>query len=278
MKEKKQKIYDSLDKSVEEQAKETEKISAVSALGLESKKTDDTTDEQLLAEVKKKLDEKYGALERKATEDSAKKRFDLSESIKKAESQAKQQTAQVLDSYGKAVGAVENDALKRGIARSSIANGGIAALEKSKEEAVTRINEKKTDEQKKLADEINGLKEKLDGLLSEYGSQRAAEEETQFATAKKQRDDYNNDVLEYNNDVKQREHEYADDLYQKEGAEYLKKVEDKYKIARLNEVVDFYRSFGDKSVALDDFMNDPRWANYLGEYYDIAFKLIYNGN
>ncbi|MBP5177416.1 MAG: hypothetical protein ILP02_02395, partial [Clostridia bacterium] len=76
---KKRKMYADMDKSVAEQAREAEKVSYKTRLGLERKSTDDTTDEELLASIKAGLDQKYGDLAKKATEDAEKKRYSFSE-------------------------------------------------------------------------------------------------------------------------------------------------------------------------------------------------------
>lgn len=274
---KKQKMYEAMEKSVEEQAKEAEKHSAITKLGLEKKTTDDTTDEQLLEKIKQKLDQKYGQMTKKAESDTADKRYSLNEQIKAAEAEAKKKSTAVEKNYDEAVKSVENDALKRGIARSSIASGGVAEIEKSKAAAINAVNEKKDDAVSALVKEINGLQDKLNELYAEYDKQRAVDEQTEFDAAKKQRDDFNNDVLEYNNKVSVTENKYADGVYEKEGDQALKRLAQTYAVSRMNEVVNFYRSFADKNAALADFMADDKLKDYLGDYYPIAFRLIYNG-
>ena len=266
-----------MDKSVEDQAKETRKISAITKLGLERKTTDDATDEMLLEKIRQKLDQKYGQLAKKAESDTANKKFSLNEQIKAAEAEAKKKSASVEKDYDEAVKNVENDALKRGIARSSIANGGVADLEKEKVAAMNAVSDQKSEVQSALVKEINGLKDKLNELYAEYEKQRAAEEQTEFYDAKKQRDDANNAAIEYNNKVSEIENKYADELYEKEGDQALKRLAQSFAVARMNEVVNFYRSFEDKNAALADFMADDKLKDYLGDYYSIAFRLIYNG-
>ena len=270
-------MYEAMEKSVEEQAKEAEKHSAITKLGLEKKTTDDTTDEQLLEKIKQKLDQKYGQMTKKAESDTADKRYSLNEQIKAAEAEAKKKSTAVEKNYDEAVKSVENDALKRGIARSSIASGGVAEIEKSKAAAINAVNEKKDDAVSALVKEINGLQDKLNELYAEYDKQRAVDEQTEFDAAKKQRDDFNNDVLEYNNKVSVTENKYADGVYEKEGDQALKRLAQTYAVSRMNEVVNFYRSFADKNAALADFMADDKLKDYLGDYYPIAFRLIYNG-
>ena len=276
IKQKKQKMYEAMDKSVEEQAKEAEKRSAITKLGLERKTTDDTTDEQLLEKIKQKLDQKYGQLAKKAESDTANKRFSLNEQIEAAEAEAKKKSASVEKNYDEAAKSVENDALKRGIARSSIANGGIAEIENNKAAALNAVNERKSEVQSALVKEINGLKDKLNELYAEYEKQRAVEEQTEFDAAKKQRDDANNAAIEYNNKVSETENKYADELYEKEGDQALRRLAQSFAVSRMNEVVNFYRSFADKNAALADFMADDKLKDYLGDYYSIAFRLIYN--
>ena|GEM_PF-5484262 len=277
IKKKKQQMYESMNRSAEEQARKEQALSVKKEYGLERKAIDETTDDELLAAIKNKLDQKYGELKQGAVDDSAKKRYTFNEQIKKAEADAKSKAVSAEQRYGQAIKDVENDALKRGIARSSIANGGVALLEKDKNKLLTSIERSKNDEQAELIKKINDLEEQLEAALASYDGKRAVEEEDQFATAKKERDKANNDAIEYNNKVTQAETEYADNVAKKTVDNGLDALTKSYEVARMNDVVNFYRSFEDKDKALSDFLSDEKWKDYLGNYYPIAFRLISAG-
>ena len=278
VKKKKQALYEKMEASKKEEEEKIQPYKDAPGKQIyERKATDDTTDEQLLKRVKSSLDEKYSKKAEQANADSEAARYSLAEKIKEVERAAEAKKAEKSAEYLKAIDAVEEDALKRGIARSSIANGGIAALKKGEQDAVNGIDEKKTAEKAALLDEINGLKDKLDALLKQYEEDKVAESDEKFDEAKTLRDKNNQDAVDYNNKLLEKEYDY----YRKTGNdEYAKTVESikrEYGAKRLDDVVDYYRSFGDKAAALEDFLSDERWVDYLGDYYKIAFNLIYNG-
>lgn len=277
LKQNKKTLKESLDKSMAEQSEAVKNYDEKPLkIQLDRLPTDDRSDDELLEAVKTKLNAKYGTLVSDANRSNAKKINDMNELIKKAEADAQKRKAEESELYANAEKAVENDALKRGIARSSIANGAVAEIEKSKADAVSAVEKTKYAKQSELKEKIESLQSELEELMKNYDLQMAAEQEELYEKAKKERDSANENALKYNNTITEKEVNYQDTEAAAAIQKEKEKVEEKYLIDRLNKITAYYRDFDDKSKALDDFLSDDGMREYLGKFYNTAYKMIYN--
>ncbi|MBO4572896.1 MAG: hypothetical protein J5762_03940 [Clostridia bacterium] len=277
LKQNKKTLKESLDKSMAEQSEAVKNYDEKPLkIQLDRLPTDDRSDDELLEAVKTKLNAKYGTLVSDANRSNAKKINDMNELIKKAEADAQKRKAEESELYANAEKAVENDALKRGIARSSIANGAVAEIEKSKADAVSAVEKTKYAKQSELKEKIESLQSELEELMKNYDLQMAAEQEELYEKAKKERDSANEIALKYNNTITEKEVNYQDTEAAAAIQKEKEKVEEKYFIDRLNKITAYYRDFDDKSKALDDFLSDDGMREYLGKFYNTAYKMIYN--
>ena len=273
----KENLKKTLDQSIVDQENEINSIDVKPVtVELERLKKDERTDDDLLEGVRASLAAKYGKLAANANDESAAKEKKLSELIGKADDEAAEKKKTVESVYGEAKKNVENDALKRGIARSSIANGGVAEIERGKVQSIDEIEKGAADKKTSLSAQIDALKGELERLLAQYDEERAAEEVEDFNKAVKERDKTNEEVIKYNNTLAEKEQKYIDEDMEAAIEKQKKTLTEKYQIERLNKVVDYYRGFPSVTRALDDFLADESMRKYLGGFYNTALRLIYN--
>ena len=273
----KENLKKTLDQSIADQENEINNIDVKPVtVELERLKKDERTDDDLLEGVRASLAAKYGKLAANANDESAAKEKKLSELIGKADDEAAEKKKTVENVYGEAKKNVENDALKRGIARSSIANGGVAEIERGKAQSIDEIEKGAADKKTSLSAQIDALKGELERLLAQYDEERAAEEVEDFNKAVKERDKTNEEVIKYNNTLAEKEQKYIDEDMEAAIEKQKKTLTEKYQIERLNKVVDYYRGFTSVTRALDDFLSDESMRKYLGGFYNTALRLIYN--
>lgn len=233
---------------------------------------DTTSDETLKNRAETQANAEFETKKAKAEEDTSQKTSSLEKSIKELLEGAESKKQDTSDSYELSKKRVEEDASKRGIARSSIANGSIADLEGKKLAALSKIDDDTAAKSDDIQLQITELKNKLSELISLYEMQKAASAESLFSTAKAARDKSNADADKYNNSLRQFEIQNGVNT-SNTAAEQAKVDYDKKKIAA---VVDFYNSFADKNKAIEDFLSNEDLKMALGETYDVCLRLIYS--
>lgn len=277
-KEKKAELIDQLKRSAENQTQAIDRIESTRTKGaFEKKKTDDRTDDEILAQIKQKLEAKYGKMTEEAEKSTADQIDGIKEKIAAADEQTKNKKTLAEQAYDQATKAVENDAVKRGVQRSSIANGGIAKLNGEKLGALGKIEEEGSVKKSALEDRIQKLTDELESLKLEYAGRKISDEQTGYASEIKKRNEYNNDVTAYNNSLEEKNMKYRDKDEDLRISNEKEEVSKQFTMERLNSIVNFYRSIEDKDAALADFASDEDLRTYLGQYYTTAYRLIFNG-
>lgn len=123
-------------------------------------------------------------------------------------------------SYQNAVRASDNDAIKRGLARSSVATVNRAEIEKAYLAQNAEISATYGKKISELDAEISALGSKLQTALNDFNLSYASRLNTRIAELKSERDKKISDVTEYNNTVRAKQAELDEKLARAESDLY----------------------------------------------------------
>ena len=259
------------------------------SLGLEKVEHTPATDEELAARAQTGVDSEKTA-ERQELEHS----FGVTE--QKLDDRAREAQDELADNYrelGELYDELRrqagNDAIARGVARSSILTSARQDLrdEQSRKEAQSRAAYDA--EMSDIGSELESLRREQDAAFEQLDLKYAAELEERIARLKEERDETARRYAEYNNEVEEKEHEYAVKR-EEDIAEYLKdrekerlereekqrEEEKKYGYTgekqenyakRYDIAFEFYSSLS-PDIAADALAASPSMKYYLGNYYE----------
>ena len=234
------------------------------------------SDDELYEKAKASIEKKYGTARKNATDTAEKKKLSLSETIAELEKQRKKDNAAIDAGYASAAEKVSADAVKRGIQRSSIATNRIAELEKEKLADKSIIDQNSKSKADDIRKQIEELTLELEETLKASQDEEATARETEFEKLKKESDDKADAVKKYNNSLEEKEVKYNSSAAKTPTDEELAKIKKSYDIKKVGAVIDYYMSFDDKAEAMRDFLSDPAFEDYLGDYYNYVFTVLKN--
>ena len=168
---------------------------------------------------------------------------------KESEKSKKEQVASYIES---AKQQTSDDALKRGLARSSIVVNQLNAFDNKQIEEFKKIDEEIASNVSKLESEINLLNLKKQNALDNFDITYAVKLNEKISELTNEVQKYNDEVLEYNNKIAEQERAYNDSV---------KKAQDE----RNREVYEFLAAYGGK--VLDSRLSSYR-ADYVIDYLD----------
>lgn len=177
-------------------------------LTLERKETISKTDEELKAQAEKLLAD-YAQAQTDAINNSADQKisnFDNKQKILR--SQSENDKAKLQDYYNTYKRNAENDALKRGLQRSSIVINNLNAFDKELVEKLIDIDKKLGENISSINDQINALNEERQKALDEFNITYAVKVNDKMNALKEDLQEKNDEILEYNNKIAKIEAEY----------------------------------------------------------------------
>lgn len=207
----------------------------------------------------------------------------------------KQSYANLESLYNELREKANDDALKRGVARSSIASGKQDALSASHLKSASEVESTYGKAIASINENISKLEREKDSALGELDLKYAVELDEKIADLKKERDDtvaqydkYNNDVRNknstYESERQEKIKDYLADIeknkiaQQKQQAEYesaygysgekLENYNERYKIA-----FEFYSSLS-PDIAVDALKASPNMKYYLGNNYNKLLSVL----
>lgn len=125
---------------------------------------------------------------------------------KTAAQSSREQTLKEVDTgYDKAKQNTENDVLKRGLARSSIAVNNVSQVEQNRAEAHNAVQTKFAETIAALDSELSGLEVKRQQAVNDFNISLAVKLQDKIDELKKTRDDANKEALKYNNSIAEKE-------------------------------------------------------------------------
>lgn len=205
---------------------------------------------------------------------------------KSAQESAAKLSANIASQYDDAMTAFSDDALKRGLARSSIAANKSAELQSGKAAALSQAAMAAEEAVQNIDREISELEVSREKALNDFNIAYAAKVTEKIAELTKERDDKIAEVVKYNNSMAQQEQKdaldraetasklYSDKLNQEKLENELGSTAelDAYNLAKY-EAVKSYLSTLSKSDASYAVRNDPVIRATLSDYY---FYTLYN--
>ena len=195
-------------KEIERRGAQGGEVDAPESLNLQKVEFEEKTDDELSELAKNSLASKYNT-KKQSTNDSFEKQIDnLLKQSEENKKQAESQKESVNEIFDNSIKETENQALKRGLARSSVIIGQVANLEGSRANELANIlkdiNDNLTYTENKISELENEKERALDDLDIEY----AMELNEKIQSVK---DDYTKQkqqAIEFNNDVEKLEAEY----------------------------------------------------------------------
>lgn len=240
------------------------------------------TDEQLMDKAAGSLSE-YENLGKSAIEkemDALKNKYEEDKSGLAGAKTEKENAA--VSAFDSAVRDSDNDSLKRGLARSSIAVNKVGELEKSKAEFLSQINSSYADAVSKLDSEIGGLDLKRDKAMNDFNIGYVVKLTNEINSLKEQREKKKEEALKYNNGITEKEASaeidkimkesdlYGESLSNKQKENELLMGSDKVKEALYNQtyqkMAQVLRDVGGED-ARQLLRDDPLFKDNLNEYY-----------
>ena len=259
------------------------------SLGLEKVEYTPATDEELAQRAqagvdyeksaeKKDLEHKFGVAEQ-----------GLGDRAEEAEKDLETKYRELGELYEELRKQTDNDAIKRGVARSSIRSSAQDQLSSEKAGAERASKAEYDSEMTQIGRELDALRQEQDAAFEELDLKYAAELEERIAELKEERDKTARKYAEYNNSVEEAERKYAlqreDDIadflaerekerlereerQRREEAEfgYQGAKQENY-LKRYDIALDFYSSLS-PDIAADALAASPSMKYYLGNYYD----------
>ena len=233
-------------------------------------------DDELMREAERSLKDKYSQKRTDAVSSADKRKRTIIDALKEAERSAEIEKRAVDENYGKASADVENSAIKRGVARSSIAQGAINELAASGAAKKQEIDGAVSEKRSTLSDRLSAVDEELKSLLSELDESEKRDVEDAFSKLKQESEKRADEVKKYNNSVKEKEQNYALKTFDAPTRERLDEIKKEYELEKLKIALDYYLSIGDKAAAFDEFLGDGDMKEYLGSYYDYMSNILRN--
>ncbi len=221
----------------------------------------------------------------------------LSESRKKAEQTLGEGYKQLQELYDQLRKRTENDTLKRGLARSSIAATQLGDLDSARLEGMGNLRASYNSSINDIEESIAKLEADRDHALEELDLKYAVELDDRISELKAERDKTAKTYEEYNAKVRKQNNEYAQkreeniSKYIKDKEEEKRKAEDaqikhenKYGYTgakqenyskRYDIAYDFYSSLS-PDIAADALEASPNMKYYLGAYYNKLLDSLKN--
>lgn len=257
-------------------------------LGLTKKEMPATTEEEIrsAAEAEANANKQQKQQDIQSDYDSNTKKVDYQKKALEQKAQSAQSETNI--AYNEARTKAENDALRRGLARSSAVLFALADIEKSRAHDLASQQQTLNDNLQKLEDQLQLLESNKNAALANLDIQAAVEAQKnidkRLAELKKQQDE----VLEYNNKVKELEAKYKLQLAEKqkklaaeaaeEAAAKNETIKKNKESAQLALLVNYFSKF-DKKTALNEITKNTDLANLVGvDVYYRLYKRISGGN
>lgn len=176
------------------------------------------------------------------------------------------------DYYGERKKQAESDALKRGLARSSIITNKIEEFDKGKISDKTSLEQDTQKQIISLDSKINSLENEKASALGSYEISYAAELSGKIKELENERDEKLQEVTKYNNTVLEKEKEYADKTENENSIKYTQTFKQEEKLAASKKYYDTLS----KEQALQEFLQDASMKTHLGTYYNYMLNYLNN--
>lgn len=220
-------------------------------------------------EIKRAAESEYAvdaeAKKRELGNRAEEKKKTYADEIGEIERQTKDGEIRIGAAYDKAKENASDEALKRGIARSSIISEQLKELDEAKINDIEKLYENKKQSVAAVNKKISELSDELSAALDKLDIETAVKVNKRIAELKDERRAREDEVLEYNNAIKEKRAKILTELG-KQGVKVKEENSQEYIDARtdkLRTLYDYYKSTGGK--ALNELEADrARIEKYVG--------------
>lgn len=254
------------------------------SLGLEEKEIPNIDEDKVREDVEKEQTKKKEEEAKNLTQETTSKIDAIYKDIDSLKSGAKASEDEINKIYDNYKVNVENDAIKRGLARSSVAILKLDGVESGRAEKLTSMAEKLTSNINELETEITKLQQNLDVSLSNLDLELSDKINNEIKTKIEKLKEEQNKAIEFNNNVKKLEAEYQ--LKRGDKRDEINKLEEELKKTYegkaqedknnqiLNVAMDFFSNMSRKD-ALYMIATRPDLAKLMGDsYYDLYYYIM----
>lgn len=255
-------------------------------LNLKKLDEDYRTEDDIKAEVKSLIDLKYGKKKQENEEDYENSIKNINNKKMQNEIQKNENDEKINNIYDNYTQNMENQSLKRGLARSSIIINQLDGIEKERASELSKNAKDYAQKFESLENEIEQLKSSFKKNLSLLEIEKASEERTILNEKLEELEKTKKSILDFNNEIEKMQADYQLKKQKQDidNAEKLEKIlnSDEEKIKQkeskkeqYNLIYNSLKSLG-KEEALKELFSNSNYAKYLGEsIYDLYYALRY---
>lgn len=264
-----QKLYDNLDKIDKKYNLRDEVEATTDTLGLQKKEFTKPTDEQIETQAKNSLSEYKQTSLNKIQNDYDSNAKAIEQDLKDLSNTKKNQQDTLQVAYNNAKTDAENDAIKRGLARSSIIVNTLAQYDNSMLAEFANIEKTYSENVTKLNNQKSQLEVQKQNALDSFDIAYAVKLSDKIDQINNELSEKANEVLEYNNKIAQLEKEYLQQQQEDANTQNNKIADDNLKL------LEFYNKYGkdytkllkedEKLKVVEDFIENLTWQ----EAYDL---------
>lgn len=259
-------------------------LNAPDSLGLEKIKVNKKSDDDIISEAKNSLKDKFNSSKEKTSSSFESKINDILNSNKNLEKKKQSSESSINSYYDSSIKETENQALKRGLARSSIIIDEISKLEGSRASELSDILNNYQSSLSENENQIIELTKQREKALDDLDISNALELENKINTLTEKYNKEKEDAIKFNNNVEKLEVEYKLNL-DKQKTQNQKEIlamQDKYginyqEIMIKNKQYEYLKSYLDSlepKYALNLLLTNKEFKNILGQNYSALYKYI----
>lgn len=178
---------------------------------LERKTFVEPTDDEIKKQAQDSLMEYKNATKNKIQSENKLAVDNISKEIEEIKNSAENNKITTNSYYDKAKQDAENDALKRGLSRSSIIINTLSAFDQNRIDKLNAIDKKLTNQIDALNNQIDILSLEKEKALNDFDIEYASKLNSKISDLKSELQNRKNEVIEYNNKIEEIEREYQKD-------------------------------------------------------------------
>ncbi len=259
-------------------------LDAPSSLNLEKISVPEMTEEEISSKAKNEVGEKYSSSKEKSNQSFQNKIDELLESNKSLYSANQENQEKINSYYDSSKKETENQALKRGLARSSIIIGELATIEGSRANELSKLLETFQTTLNKNQEKIQQYQTQKEQAIDELNIKEALEIEKKISSLTEEYEKAKKEAIEFNNNIEKIEAEYKLDyekqkLQTQQDALKLDKtynknyIEKEMKLKQYNYLKDYLDSL-DPNEALNILLTNKEFKSILQENFSKLYRHI----
>lgn len=223
--------------------------------GAEYLKPDETTDEELLKRAEESTKQKIASEKDELVRDNEKAVGALNEKAENENKNLAEAKKNIEERYDSAKKIASDDALKRGLGRSSIIVNLLKEYDADKLKTIDEKDQKYGDELKKINDKITELNAELKSSLDKADMREAFEINERLTKLKSERDNANEKVIKYNNSLAEKLGELKKQLENSSTRGHViveaERLADEYNNQMLKKIIGYYSNLSDDEIKKD---------------------------